>query len=238
MQEMHRAMLRPAGAPGSPQGLHSVHEASHGHKPINRRAQGRRLAAGARLAMSLPTVDEVWRQLVRAGADRRHPWRVVAFCTQGSERPAARSVILRRVSVGERKLLFYTDARSGKVAELAACPRVALLMWDPGHRQQLRVDGIASLEHDATVVGQHWAAVPEAARRDYAGVSAPGAAASNAAADGSTAIDLATARRHFSVVKVQVQSMDFLQLDRDAHHRGRYDWDGDLGEWRVQPLVP
>jgi hypothetical protein len=121
---------------------------------------------------------------------------------------------------------------------LAACPRVALLMWDPGHRQQLRVDGIAALEHDATVVEQHWAAVPEAARRDYAGASAPGAAASNAVADGGGAIDLATARRHFSVVKVQVQSMDFLQLARDAHHRGRYDWNADLGEWRVRPLVP
>ena len=188
--------------------------------------------------MDLPTIDALWRELTRAGVDRRHPWRVVAFCTQGTEGPAARSVILRRVWVDDRVLVFYTDARSAKVAELTACPKVALLMWDPGHRRQLRVDGTASLEQDAASVDQHWAGVPEAARRDYASTAAPGAEVSDASPQGGASLDLSAARRHFTVVKAQVQTMDFLQLDRDAHHRGRYDWDAVRGEWVVQPLVP
>jgi hypothetical protein len=101
------------------------------------------------------------------------------------------------------------------------------------------VDGLAAVENDATLVEQHWASVPEAARRDYAGAAAPGTVAIEAVpAGGGDSMDLATARRHFTVVKVQVQSMDFLQLDRDAHHRGRYDWDAVCGDWMVQPLVP
>ena len=187
--------------------------------------------------MTLPAPDALWRQLARASADRRHPWRVVAFCTQGADGPQARSVILRRVLTDERTLVFYTDARSGKVAELMVCPRVALLMWDPGHRQQLRVDGLAALECNTAAVEQHWAGVPEAARRDYASAAAPGAVVSGHMPAGDP-LDRATARRHFSVVTVQVQSLDFLQLDRDAHHRGRYGWDAERGQWELMPLVP
>jgi pyridoxine/pyridoxamine 5'-phosphate oxidase len=189
--------------------------------------------------MCLPTVDELWRQLTRASADRRHPWRVVAFCTQGAQGPAARSVILRQVGVDQRRLVFYTDARSAKLVELAACPQVALLLWDPGHRQQLRITGLASVEADHDSVQRHWAAVPPTARADYAQATAPGTPLEGSSdSDPRAALDLETAQRHFTVVTVQVQSMDFLQLNRDTHHRGRFDWDPARGQWGVQGLVP
>lgn len=117
---------------------------------------------------------DIWRQLRRASADRRHPWRVVALCTQGADGPAARSVILRQVQEDERRLVFYTDRRTAKLRELAQCDRVALLCWDAHHRQQLRMTGRAGVETDADTVARHWAAVPALGQQDYASRRAPG----------------------------------------------------------------
>lgn len=180
---------------------------------------------------------DLWRQLVRASVDRRHPWRVVAFCTQGAEGPSARHVILRKVHEATRQLVFYTDRRTAKLRELGACQQVALLLWDGPHRQQLRLSGCATEVVDAQRVQQHWAQVPEAARRDYGTVSAPGTPLLSETASGPE-LDLMLAREHFVVLAVEVREMEWLQLGRDRHHRNRHLWDPVQHRWQVQALVP
>lgn len=190
--------------------------------------------------MDSPNAHSVWRELVRASVDRRHPWRVVAFCTQGAQGPAARSVILRKVQEDHRRLVFYTDSRTDKLRELAACDRVALLCWDAHHRQQLRLLGRAFVEPDGATVERYWAGVPEAARRDYGTALPPGSPLVTAgAADGAGAdVNLALAREHFTVLNVEVAELEFLQLNRGQHQRWRHVWLPADGAWQVHPLVP
>lgn len=180
--------------------------------------------------------DTVWRELIRAGADRRHPWRVVALCTQAQAGPQARHLILRQVIPDERRLLFYTDRRTPKLREIEACPRVALLMWDPGHRRQLRATGQAGLLEDPAAVKRRWAAIPEAARRDYATVAAPGTAMP--AGSSGPAVDLALATQHFSVLSVQVQRLEWLELGGQRHQRIVLSWEAAGQSWQAQDLVP
>ncbi|WP_375426082.1 pyridoxal 5'-phosphate synthase [uncultured Friedmanniella sp.] len=61
--------------------------------------------------------------------------------------PAARTVLLS--SVSDVGLRFHTDARSAKVAELAADPRVSLVIAFPERAQQLVVQGDAVPESAA-----------------------------------------------------------------------------------------
>lgn len=56
--------------------------------------------------------------------------------------PSARAVILR--GLDERGLLFFTDTRSAKAVELAANPRVALVMLWSALERQVRVVGQAT----------------------------------------------------------------------------------------------
>jgi pyridoxamine 5'-phosphate oxidase len=203
----------------------------------------------------MPTAADLWRLLRRASADRHHPWRVVALCTQGADGPRARSVILRQVHEEDRRLVFYTDRRSQKVEELAQCDRVALLCWDPRHQQQLRMTGQAVVAHDTDAVAAHWAAVPERSQLDYASPLPPGSPLSpgsplqdgpspqaGASVPGAaTAPDpagLVRARSHFAVLQVQVCEMDFLELDRQGHQRCRQVWLPAQAAWQGQPLVP
>jgi hypothetical protein len=197
----------------------------------------------------MPTAADLWRMLRRASADRRHPWRVVALCTQGAGGPRARSVILRQVHEEERRLVFYTDRRSQKVDELAQCDRVALLCWDPRHQQQLRMTGQAMVTHSTDAVAAHWATVPQRAQLDYASPLPPGSPlqdgpsprAGPSAPGAATAPDptnLLRARGHFAVLQVRVCEMDFLELDRQAHQRCRQVWVPAQATWLAQPLVP
>lgn len=186
---------------------------------------------------ALPNTDTVWRELIRAGADRRHPWRVVTFCTQRRDGPAARSVILRQVQADARRLTFYTDRRSQKVGDIAACPQVALLMWDPQHRRQLRIEGVAAVETDPETVVQHWQRVPEAAQRDYASAAPPGAPLTEGS-EGDGHWNLDAAREHFTVLQVLVNAMEWLELARERHQRVALRWDDSAKAWQEQALVP
>lgn len=160
--------------------------------------------------------EDIWRTLVRATVDKKHPWRTPALCTQSFQGPNSRHVVLRGVDVAAAELLFFTDARSCKVSDIAQDPRVSVLFWNPKAMQQLRVWGKATVIDETSVLDPHWARVPEGARRDYATLSAPG--------EGYRGewLDLAEARINFRLLKVACHRMDDLVLRREGHLRVAY----------------
>lgn len=177
--------------------------------------------------------EEIWKTLVRATVDKKHPWRVVGFSTAGSQGPQVRSVILRGVDTAAHSLVFYTDRRSQKMTDIACDPRVALLFWNPRSNAQLRVCGIAAVETSELIVNSLWERVPEYARKDYATLSAPGALLG----DGGLAYDLETSRSNFVVLSVKAQRIELLELKREGHVRYECTLDSN-GHWAQAHLVP
>jgi pyridoxamine 5'-phosphate oxidase len=51
-------------------------------------------------------------------AGRPHEWRVAVLATLDDGQADARSLVLREVDAAERRLVFYTDARSPKVRQI------------------------------------------------------------------------------------------------------------------------
>jgi pyridoxamine 5'-phosphate oxidase len=182
---------------------------------------------------SMNHAEEIWKTLVRATVDKKHPWRVVGFSTAGPEGPQVRSVILRAVNTAKHQLVFYTDSRSKKIADIAYEPRVALLFWNPRSNTQLRVCGIAAAETSELIVNGLWERIPEYARKDYATLSAPGEPFVN----DSLAYDFDAARSNFVVLNVRVTSFELLRLDRSGHVRVRMEPDKN-GIWGEFGLIP
>ncbi|WP_288108895.1 pyridoxamine 5'-phosphate oxidase family protein [Limnobacter sp.] len=176
---------------------------------------------------------EIWQTLLRATVDKKHPWRVVSFCTASAEGPAARSVILRGADVEHKRLVFYTDSRSQKMSHLQHTQAVALLFWNPRSNEQLRLTGKAYPLTDDTIVNAHWQRIPDYARKDYATLSAPGAAT------GAEVVhDFSLARQHFTVLEFQAEHMDWLKLDREGHQRLGFALNRQTGTWDETALVP
>jgi pyridoxine/pyridoxamine 5'-phosphate oxidase len=169
--------------------------------------------------------------LVRASRDRRSAWRTPVLSTIGADgAPKARVLVLRKAEPPSGLLWLHTDRRAAKVAELRDDPRVALTFWDARHVLQLRVEGVARLESDPALLAEAWARVPEASRRSYSTLEAPGRPMAGELAfvgDGGG---------NFSMIAIRAERLEWLWLGPALHRRGesRRRDDG----WNSVALVP
>jgi hypothetical protein len=167
-----------------------------------------------------------WQQLERAAVERDHPWRTMALATTDGEAGHVRSVILREVDAAARRLVFYTDVRSPKVAQLAAHPVGTLLGWSAALGWQLRLRCRFAVDHGGLAASSRWARLKlTPAAQDYLSPLAPGAVLG--AHDGPR-----VPREAFALVEGQVESVDWLELHADGHRRALFD---DRGARWVQP---
>lgn len=164
-----------------------------------------------------------WEDLTRAASARGDPlrWPVVATVRRapdGSARPAARIMVLRGVDPAACQLVFHTDARAGKISDIAAHPYAAATFFDPARQRQFRVEGPAALatepETDAA-----WAALGADARRAYGAEPPPGSPLTSVGTEAPGAppsaepgiADVAR-RRGFALFRLTAQSVDILDL--------------------------
>ncbi len=173
------------------------------------------------LTAPLATLAEIeaaiWSELKAALQTRGHPWRQAVLATADGEGADARTVVLREVDVQERTLVFYTDARSPKVAQIAAHPRGTLVLWAATLGWQLRLQVQLAVQSDGLSVSSRWARVSTTlAAQDYLSVLAPGSPLKTAVPERGT-------REHFAVLTANVLSIDWLELHADGHRRALFD---------------
>lgn len=165
----------------------------------------------------------VWQELQRATVDRHHEWRTPVLASVDADGlPQARTVVLRQADADTRTLSCFTDARSPKCAELQARPQAVLVFWSQRLGWQLRVTARADVDSGSPAVQAAWERVRQsAAASDYLMPRPPGAPLE---ASGSGAGPGSTERHHLAIVQLQVDRIDWLELHRDGHRRGR--WNG------------
>lgn len=187
--------------------------------------------AGVPFADPSAAAAHCWQMLVRATRDRKSGWRSPVLSTVGLDgAPRARVIVLRKAEPVAGLLWLHTDARSAKLAELRADPRAALTFWDARRALQLRVEGRAAVDVDAALTADAWAGVPEASRRNYATVEAPGSLCVGEVFHG------APGEANFALIGVRVERLEWLWLGPDRHVRGisrRCD-----AAWEACALVP
>lgn len=167
-------------------------------------------------------LDTVWSHLGRGVADRHHPARHPTLATTGRDGPELRTLVLRAVDRAAALLELHTDRASPKAAQIMSDPRVALHVWLPKPRLQIRLRATARL---APGDPARFAALPPEAQANYGGL-APGAPISGAA-DPDPVGDPA----RFTRILCDLSEIDALSL-ADPHKRARFrageDW---LGHW-------
>lgn len=171
--------------------------------------------------------------LARAASQRGDPFRWPVLATTGTDgAPQARTVVLRRFDPQGRLLTVHTDLRAPKVAQLRAEPRACLVFLDAAARRQLRIHGRAEIvtsgpEHEAAL-----AALGQGPAPDYSAPAPPGTEIAEPDAVGAPAEPAET----LGLVRIAVDTLDWLKLDRDKSRRARIEWSG--GETRRRWLVP
>jgi pyridoxamine 5'-phosphate oxidase len=167
-----------------------------------------------------------WREIERAARVREHPWRAMVLATVDGDRAEARIVVLREARITQRELLFYTDDRSPKLAQLQQSPKGSLLMWSAAMGWQLRLRVHLEPLSDGLEVSSRWARLKlSPAAQDYLSPLAPGTPLGRPSNERG-------ARDYFAVISARVEALDWLELHADGHRRAVFDEHG--ARW-VQP---
>jgi len=181
-----------------------------------------------------------WHLLFQATRKRSHPMKtpVVGTYDTDTRAPYLRTVILRGVAIQDRKIDFYTDARSPKVRQLRAHPQLSWLFWDDKKSIQVRARGIPMLHHGDEVARNRWQQIGLEGRKNYAGAVPPGTPAEEATRglpdfwqDDMPLRQSEYAFDHFMLVATEVLEMDCLLLHPGGHQRIQYTWDPAQKDW-------
>lgn len=170
--------------------------------------------------------------LVRAAHDKRSPlrWPVLATARPENAGASARIVVLRGFQRSSRTAEFWTDRRSDKVAELDSCPRATLHFFDRSRMVQMRARGPAQTVTSGADWENAFARARQAGLDDYTTQAAPGAPLGEAGL--TRQLDLG--EENFTLLKVSIETLDWLSLSREGHARALLDWRaGASHSWRV-----
>lgn len=162
--------------------------------------------------------QQIWDELQQAVALKAHPWRTPVLATRDGDGVDARTVVLRDANAEARRLMFYTDARSPKVAQLRQHPMATLVCWNAELGWQLRLRCRLQVSVDGLAVSSRWAKLKlSTSAQDYMAPIAPG-----------TPVDEPLRpehgeRSHFALVYAEVAAIDWLALDPAGHRRALFD---------------
>ncbi|RDU96167.1 pyridoxamine 5'-phosphate oxidase family protein [Trinickia dinghuensis] len=187
-------------------------------------------------------LDEIW-ALLHAGANagkERSPFTMLQAATIGLDgAPAVRTVVLRRVCRELRSLMFHTDVRSTKVAELKADSRISLIGCDLDAGIQVRVRGTARIVEDRNETREVWDSSRPRSLIVYRAPLAPAtpvASPFDAHATMETDATASAGFEHFCLVDIAVSEFDYLHLAQDGHIRAKFIFE--QGRWRGQWVAP
>ena len=162
----------------------------------------------------------LWQELQRAAQMRGHAWRTPVLATRDGDAADARIVVLRDTRAEAGELLFYSDARAGKLAQAATAPVGTLVMWSAELGWQLRCRVRLEAETSGLEASSRWATLKlSPAAQDYLAPRPPGTPLG-------TPAPALEERGYFAVVTARVLSMDWLELHPDGHRRARFDAEG------------
>ena len=197
-------------------------------------------AAAATLPATLPAVlDGVFQRIGDALDGRWRAWALPTLLTVAEDgSPRGRVLALRAVDATARRFVFHADARSDKVREIAAEPRVGLLFFDRDDAVEVRFDGLAETHHADPLAAAAWRDVSGLRRAACAVEPEPGAPLDAALAFAAlpAAAEADAAFTNFVVITVDVDAFDWLWLGPQDMRRARFAWTG--AHWSSSWIVP
>ena len=175
-------------------------------------------------------LQDCWHRLMNGAGSSKHPFHCPAIATINGSFPEMRTVVLRKVIPAEQMLIFHTDYRSPKVAQIKKNNTVSWLLYDAKSRIQLRLKTLATIHYQDAVTLKRWHDSKLESRRCYLVHPAPSTMV-NLPTDGlpeHLAVkdlsdeNVAIGYNNFAVVTNKVTEIDWLFLNHDGHRRAQF----------------
>ena len=172
-------------------------------------------------------------ELHRGALDHRHPFRYISLATQTNEDLDLRYVVLREVD-DDLNFYIFSDTRTRKVFHTNTNPKVAVLLYHPNKKVQIRIKGEATVHQRDEVSTTMWPRVQGDGKKAYNPTIAPGSRIAHpeeAHQWPETMND-----ENFTVIKISPTYIDALQLNAQEHLRVEFSKTND--DWEMNWIAP
>lgn len=164
--------------------------------------------------------QRIWSDLAIPVGAERNPFRLMQLATIGPQGwPKCRTVVLRSVDQNAGTLCFYADQRSALCAQLLADERVALTALSPCGVMQVRIEGAANLVDDLAQRQHCWQQARDRTQALFRHGGIPGQIIDTPE---QACEHLQEGFKHFAIIRVQMKSLEWLDLSRTIHQRARF----------------
>lgn len=185
----------------------------------------------------------IWEEIEQGAEDPSHACHTPTFATEG-DRPNLRTVVLRQANSRDRTLLFHSDRRAHKIAEIQTNPKIAWHIWNRQTREQFRLFGEASLHFEDAIAEGLWENSQPKSLKIYVkpippntAIDAPqsGLDPEIASSSLSNLEQVASGRKYFAAIQTTIDEINWLHLHPEGQYRARYQWRGDRfeGNWII-----
>jgi pyridoxine/pyridoxamine 5'-phosphate oxidase len=108
-----------------------------------------------------------WQMLYDAATNRKNAMHQAVIATAVDGVAHMRTVVLRRVDAGSKKIYLHTDLRSKKMVDLKKTGHLSWLVYDQSQRTQIRLSGKVIIHHMDHLCKEHWNKTGHHSRRYY-----------------------------------------------------------------------
>jgi len=188
--------------------------------------------------IDLPFVESLcWEMLVEGATNRKSAMHQAVISTAKDNRAFMRTVVLRRVDAGSKKIYLHTDNRSKKMEDINRNEHLSWLVYDQTLRAQIRLSGHAIVHHLDDLCNEQWAKTGHHSRRYYMTDQPPSTELdqpSTGLNDALTAFDYTLEEsevgfQHFVVVETCIDWMEWYYTHSKGNQRAGFTYtDGSL----------
>ncbi|MEO5912509.1 MAG: pyridoxamine 5'-phosphate oxidase family protein [Pelobium sp.] len=185
---------------------------------------------------NFPELLESCKKMLSEGAkSANHAFHFPVLGTLNEEEAELRTVVLRKVIPNPLVLVFYTDERSPKIAQIKKNNKVSWLFYDAKSKIQIRIKAKAVLHHNDEISQGHWDKLRIESRKVYSSINAPSTVIHSGEETENPIENEALIYQNFIVVYTEVSEIDWLKLDPNGNKRARFlnEKSGFMGEWLV-----
>lgn len=188
----------------------------------------------------------IWNALATGAGQQRSPLTMWQAATNGlglgigaaAGMPQVRTVVLRDADRQGGSISFHTDARSAKVAELRADPRIALIGLDLDNLLQIRLEGRAQICADEAERRTIWNAARPHTLILYRTPFAPGTPLDTPEAGHVQEQGGDDGYANFCVIRVLLDKLEYLDISPGGHQRAVFRHNGKGDDWRGAWIAP
>lgn len=176
-------------------------------------------------------LEHTWHELNKGITVNSHPFRFCTLATSIDKNELKQRTLVLRSITEDKTLVFYTDFRSDKVAQILRNAAGSLLFYHPQKGLQLSLKGKVTILTNGLVWEKHIKNIDQTAKDDYNTLNAPGTVLENP-----EKLER-NSKLNFCVLEFEISTIDYLQLNRDQDHI-RLIFNNTANKWKGNFVVP